>query len=459
MRLAGASAGRRALIAAVSVAGYAAVLVANLPGHFSPDSLWQLAQGRSGVFDDWHPPVMAALLGLADRLIAGAPLFIVVNGALFFAGLWAFAALERRPRLIVFPLLALVMASPLVLIYQGIVWKDVLFANAAMAGFAALAWAGRMWSAPVRRFVLIAIAVALFTLATLARQNGWIVAVGGAAALGAVSARRGGAFSALAWGGGGLAVIALAAGLASYGLAMRGDGVPQTLRQLKRLEVLDLAGAVRRDPSLDLSVLRQQAPALEAFIRREAAPAYTAAGADNLGRLADGPAMAIPAGDAVTHQWRGFVLSRPGLYLRIRGEVFFATFMASTANACPTQFAGVDSGNPGLLKRAGLAARFDDKDAWDDAYEYAFLGTPVFSHLLYAAILMAVLAVSLRRFRRGERRPERLCVIAMGASAFAFTASFFFISSACDYRYLYFLDVAAMAALLFEAAARSDPHP
>ena len=60
------------LAAAVLGLGYVACLVANLPGHFPPDAIWQLAQGREGRFDDWHPPVMAWLLGLADRLAPGA---------------------------------------------------------------------------------------------------------------------------------------------------------------------------------------------------------------------------------------------------------------------------------------------------------------------------------------------------------------------------------------------------
>ncbi len=37
-------------------------------------------------------------------------------------------------------------------------------------------------------------------------------------------------------------------------------------------------------------------------------------------------------------------------------------------------------------------------------------------------------------------------------SALAFVATFFIISVACDYRYLYFLDVAAMGAAVYVAA-------
>jgi len=44
----------------------------------------------------------------------------------------------------------------------------------------------------------------------------------------------------------------------------------------------------------------------------------------------------------------------------------------------------------------------------------------------------------------------------MLAGAFAFTTSFFAISIACDYRYLYALDLSALAVLLYLACdARS----
>jgi apolipoprotein N-acyltransferase len=69
------------------------------------------------------------------------------------------------------------------------------------------------------------------------------------------------------------------------------------------------------------------------------------------------------------------------------------------------------------------------------------MGTPVFSHLFFA--LAGLLAMVLL-WRSGER-----ALAAMLAAAFAFTMSFFWISIACDYRYLYFLDLAVIAAWLY----------
>jgi hypothetical protein len=51
-----------------------------------------------------------------------------------------------------------------------------------------------------------------------------------------------------------------------------------------------------------------------------------------------------------------------------------------------------------------------------------------------------------------RRRSPDLAVAAMLGSAFAFAASFAVISIACDYRYLYDLDLAVIAASFYLAA-------
>ncbi len=55
-----------------------------------------------------------------------------------------------------------------------------------------------------------------------------------------------------------------------------------------------------------------------------------------------------------------------------------------------------------------------------------------------------------------RRRTCDIAVAALPASALVFAATFFIISVACDYRYLYFLDVAAIAAGVYLAADPSD---
>ncbi len=86
----------------------------------------------------------------------------------------------------------------------------------------------------------------------------------------------------------------------------------------------------------------------------------------------------------------------------------------------------------------------------DDAletYALGFAGTPVYSHAAYGALGLVLLVILLRR-----RRAPDIAVAAMLAAALAFAMSFAVISIACDYRYLYDLDLAVIAAALYAAA-------
>jgi len=443
-----------AAVLVVAALGFTACVVADWPGHFPPDAIDQLAQGRSGVFNFWHPPVMAWLLGLADRVMAGAPLFFVIDAALFFAALAALA-LMRGSGWWGAAIMAAISASPLVLIYQGLVVKDVLFGDASLAGFAAIAWAAHLWSRRTARLALCALALALFTLAALARQNGLIVAGAGALTLAWVDLARTGrpaapARAALRFAvvaAVGLASMALVGGLAEVEFRAHSDREPAAARQWMSLQIYDLAGALRREPRLVLPVLRRADPATESFIRRQAAPAFDPTRIDPMYLLGQWNRVLKRPTPWVGAQWRQLISTDQGLYLAVRGEALRQVFLTPNIRACAAVLVGVDPGNPAMLRRAGLAARETDKDDWDGDYASAFLGTPVFSHAAYAALALAMLILAARDLAR-RQAVEMIATVGMLVGAAAFTASFFVISLACDYRYLYFLDVAAMAALV-----------
>lgn len=440
-----------AALVAAAVLGLAASVAVNWPGHFPPDGLAQLAQGRSGIYNFWHPPVMAWLLGIANRILAGAPLIIVLTAGLFFAAVTAFA-LVRRPGWAGAAVLAILSLSPLVLIYQGLVVKDVLFADASAAGFAAIAWAARVWRQPLPRLILIGIALALLCLAALARQNGSVAALAGAMSLGAVAAMKAQRSRAMAFA---VVTLASAAAMAAAGLsaerwfADHSDHQPEVARQWTMLELYDLSGAVRADPGLALPAL-SKVPAIDRFVRREAAPAYDPARVDSVLRLERWKQVIARPQPAVAAAWRRLILGRPARYLADRWGVFRQVFLTPDIAACDPVLVGVDPGDPALLRAAGLAARDTPKDDWDGDYASAFQDSPVFSHLAYAILALVLLGLAMRDAARGDA--AMVATVGMLLAALAYAASFFVISIACDYRYLYFLDVAAMAALVQWAA-------
>jgi hypothetical protein len=446
----------RGAYVAVLAAGWAAMLVANLPGgHLTVDSILELYEGRFRIRQTWAPSFYAWVLGAFDGVSRGVDLYVAACGLLLVASLASFAWL--RPQVSRWAVLValLLSVSPLLLLYQAIVWKDVLFADAAVAGMTCLSWGLRDWPARRARWLWLSAALVLLAAAALLRQNGIIVGLAAAAALGwarAVSSGRRGLASQLAcglrWGMGGLAailVVSHAMNLATQparGPAL-GDGMAEGLRVL---QTYDLLGAVALDPGFPLTAVGRSAPAEAATVRRLAPLYYSAERTDftdGQPQIAD--AMATIPGPALAADWRDLILRRPGLYLRERGAVFGWVFLTPRIDRCVPICLGVQ-GPQDVLAQLGLAPRWSAQDDWLLAYNGAFTHTPVYSHLAYALLALGVGLALLRR-----RDPADLPIIALMASGLGFAASFFLISIACDYRYLYFLDVAAMAGLAYLA--------
>jgi hypothetical protein len=221
------------------------------------------------------------------------------------------------------------------------------------------------------------------------------------------------------------------------------DGMAEGLRVL---QAYDLLGAVALDPTVPLAAASRAAPGATTTVRR-LAPLYWSAErtdfADAQPELAEAVA-AIPSA-ALGADWRALILHRPGLYLRERAAVFAWVFLTPQIDRCLPICLGVQ-GPRDRLDALGLSPRWSAHEDRLLAYDNTFTHTPAYSHLAYALLALGVAAALLRR-----RDPADLPVIALMASALGFAASFFVISIACDYRYLYFLDLAAMTGLVYLA--------
>jgi hypothetical protein len=340
--------------------------------------------------------------------------------------------------------------SPNGLIYPGIVWKDVLFAATATAGFALLAVTDKAWPRPPARFGLIAAAFLLLALAALTRQNGAVVLPVAAGVLGVIAARSAALTpfkTGLAYG----LVPLLGAGLvmaaANAGLQAHSDGEPSTTYQFEDLETYDLAAALRLDPHLRLDRLKAANPRLERLIRTKAAPAYSPVRLDAITGMADvQQALFETPMRVMTAQWRDVVLRHPLLYLQVRTVDFAWVFLTPDIDACVPYYVGVDGPEP-WLSRLGLSNAVRPKDERLKAYAEPLIHTPLSSHAAYALLGLGVLWAALRRGRSAD-----IAVAGLVSAGFLFAATFFLISVACDYRYLYFLDVSAMAGALYLAA-------
>ncbi len=434
----------RIAVAAVLFTGWCIALAMSWPGHLSYDSIVQLHDGRTGFYHSWHPPVMAWMLGLGDWIHPGTGLFVLFDITLAFAALLSLLRIVKRPSWLAVCVAALCILLPQLILYQAIVWKDVLFADATVAGFVCLAQAEARWAKA--RLAWIAGAFALFALASLTRQNGLIVLVIGSLALGLIAAHMEGRKTAALFAAGAFLATAAIVVCAGFLLSLRSDHGEGPVAQLKLLRLYDLTGAVAADPSLPLDRLDDDAPELEKLIRTDGVRLYSPQRNDTLvGSQALQDELSDAAPELMAAQWYDLVFHHPWLYLKTRANVFRWVVLTPDIVACRPVFVGVE-GPAGEMADLGLLPRQNPRDLALGNYAKAFMGTPVFSHLAFAIVGFAAMILLLRRLHPGD-----VAIAFLQIASFAFTASFFVVSIACDYRYLYVLDLGALTALFYLA--------
>jgi hypothetical protein len=430
----------------IILGGLLLMLGANLPGQLSYDSVVQLFEGRTGVRASYAPGIMSWLLGRFDRLIPGPGLYVTATATLVYGALAALPGLRPRTSWVAAPVALAAVLTPALLVYQGIVWKDVLFANLAVAGFVCLAHAAQRWRSGKGRIAPLAAALVLLATASLARQNGAIVILFAALAL-AWTARGGGWRASLAWGAGGLVATLLltqAIGLLVQprGSTMTGD----TEAGMRIIQRYDILGAVAEDPKLDLKVFRKTDPPLVDLVRGEGVKVYTP---ERINPMAQSKvvsaAFAPVSSEVIARQWRSILLHDPMDYLGHRAQVFRWMVAPPDLGRCLPLHVGV-AGPPDKIAQLELSPGVRPQDQALLGYGALYLATPLFSHVTYAVAALAFGVIFVLR-----RGPADIVMAALMAGALAFAASFFVISLACDYRYLYFLDLAAMAGALYLA--------
>ena len=98
------------------------------PGIMSNDSIASLRQARSFEFNDWHPPVMAMIWSVFDRIVEGPAGMLLAQAALYAYGCSALCAQAfpklsaRFPRWLVVVVFSL---FPPVMTLSGMIWKDI----------------------------------------------------------------------------------------------------------------------------------------------------------------------------------------------------------------------------------------------------------------------------------------------------------------------------------------------
>lgn len=107
------------------------------PGFMSPDSIGNLADGRSGVFSDINSPLMSYLWGILDRIAAGPALMLILQTFVFWSGCAIFWHATHKKSFRLGLALILFALLPQILSHLPVIWKDVglgacLFLGAAL---------------------------------------------------------------------------------------------------------------------------------------------------------------------------------------------------------------------------------------------------------------------------------------------------------------------------------------
>ncbi len=419
-------------------------LAANVPGQMSYDSVISLVEARSDTRQTWAAALSSWVLKPFDHLVAGTGLYVTASAALLFFSLMSLTRLRPRATWAAVALGVLVVLTPQFLIYQGIVWRDVLFANLSVAGFILLAHAAERWAE--KPTWAIAGAVACLALAALARQNGLILVVAGAGVF-AWTVRGGGWRNSLRWGLGAFAAM-VAVALVWNHVAQPSQTAPALKADLgmQVLEHYDVVGAKAHHPSLRLKEIAKADPAAAALIEDKATAYYDASRVDSLDNDASFRRALwhtpYPVMDA---QWRHIILHYPAAYLLQRLDVFRWTFLTPKVELClPVQIGVLGPDN--LLRDLDIQSGVSPQAKGLGAYAKRFYGTPILSHLTWAVVAAGLIVLLLRR-----REAADWAFIGLLTGSLLFAASFAVISVACDYRYLYLLDLAAMVSLLYVA--------
>lgn len=433
---AGADAPRVELVRVLIVVaiGLAIVAIYAFPGYLAYDSWDQLEQARAGALTDWHPPLMSAIWGVLDRIIAGPLLMLVLQCGLFLAGVYVLLRRRMAPRRAA--VLALVIfAFPPNLTMLAVILKDSLMCGALLAGIAALTSEDRRWRLA---------SLPLFALAAGLRYNAVAVVVPLLAWLSPWPRRRpGGALAGWLVRAAAGALIGVAVTAAAWGANRALTDVEThpfhvSVAPMDYVGTLHFAAPLTDDEVRALLAGVALAPARD--LQAHASTLYDPLrwwGGIIRGpeRLFDEP-LTPEARAAVTAGWWRLVREHPGAYLASRGDMFRELIGLTDSKFTPVYAAAHERGmlraidqpeRPHNIVQRWLSRRMTKLGA----------RSLIFRPYVYLVLALA-LAVVLRR--------DRL-VIALFASAFANLALLFVAAPSPDIRYIHWAMLVATIGL------------
>jgi hypothetical protein len=453
------------LISALAVSGLA------FPGHVMFDAILQIDEGTTGQWVTFNPPVISAIWALLYHTVDSVWPILLVQNLFFFSALWL---IVRGPdRFAGWGLMFLVLAAfwPPLVNYQGVIVKDVFYADCSLWGFALLFAAGRGWLQS-RAFAALTIlmALAVLVLGALTRQQGIFSLLVGLA-VAAISLVRLSPDTKLSLGTFFYRLIPAAIWVALVWIGLSSLPAYATGKQPDKdyrvgLYVVmryDIVGILHFAPDLNMDLFEAGGWDIS-NLQMLARDHYTGERTDYIdAHLGDNPKRpsSLPPDvpfdldvrfQSLAKSWINAIHQKPGAYLAHRMESFAWLLGLRDEGKCTPIYVGVPNEPVATREALGIEVPRDLRNSKEFYLLRSLLNTPIYSHWVYLLLLVGELMVLLVTYRKGDE-----AIIGMGLSAYVMTMSFAVIGLACDFRYLYFPMVASLVIPIM-MAGRTRSH-
>jgi hypothetical protein len=400
---------------------------------------------------------MSFLMKPFDAILPGTALFLLFMQALFFGALLIIVRFARRVGFWTPVVIAAVCLHPFILVYQGIVWKDVLFANFSVLAFALLFAAYRV---PQRaRHAIYVLSLASAACGGLVRQNGAVALFVVVVAILYHEVRffslRAQAAKLVAGGLIAAAVMLVAGAGSNVVIRASAKQSPEDTMGMALIVVMryDISGILARNPNADVSFLTRRGLDMPAVVE-DSRRYYSPDRLDWFGPAQHfGPEMVKLTLSQLIAAWARLLAENPLTYLRHRLAVFRWMMWPPDIDKCLPFHVGID-GPADLLARLDMTQSLRPSDNALNAYTSRFVHGPLYRHGVFLVAAIVLGAFALVRYGADAAAPA----VALLAAATVFALSWLLIGISCDTRYVYFLPlgffVGAIMTVILEAEAR-----
>lgn len=413
------------------------------PGHMSMDTSMQLYEAHIGKSVSWNPPFMSALM----KWVGGgevATAFIVLICSLFTyvslgyvatSILWSRADTGNlKIGLWRIALCALLLLNPVMFVYVGIVWKDVLFSSL-MTAATALSFVAAV-STPRRGLPLALIAVVLLAVSMQIRQQGiFMVPVLLFVPIMAIVSFRSWSRErqvlvtvALV----GIFLISLLLTQSLVANSITGDANKSNSDGFKYIMFFDIAGTI----ALSQTKTEKLPVVISSGQRTAIQHDYSSQRIDFI--LSDPLVFAWLnkfTDEQRNQAWLSLIRYEPKAFLKHKWDAFGTLLDLNGIQGCVPIYVGVN-GNIDYLHSVGITNinSIDVRDHFVYQLAARFLDWPLFRHWFYLlALLGAFITITVNPL---SVRLKAMCVVVSLATGLLYL-SFLPTALSCDFRYLY----------------------